>query len=1546
MQTLTAMQHTLNNDHNRVFMLTGEDLKLEGEGLELAELIQQNDLKQIEYFLKNKRHYLNRKEDILLYCKAIDNKNAMVVKCFLKNGIDPAPLNILPQSYDPLLRAIATQQIEILKILVETRLSILFSRKAEDKNLIHAVLECSGSDDEKLAMMQILLKTGVLIADNSKWQSIPKNSGILELLNSSEQFSKLGMQMYNIETGPNMKCLILLRFAEDLLLLAMKNNKSRQDRYDLCLKELGEAINGRDLQGSTALHYEINNRNKENILCLLDAKANIDIINFAGKTAYDLAIESKDPFLRALFMTLAFTQQISRIQAFDDLLPEDANLGDISFSEIALNPAKKRLKARNNESEPSTQNLQRLGSWYYKFFTLLERALSEIISEEEIKIITDRVRIIANNNSIHDIYSQDILIRLQDILKIRNTLVLNKTMLERLIIKPKENTYINRLGSTLLAWCESHDIKYRDCKQILQEAAEQCPKFNINDDFEIMNGSQYSDLVSGYSFMHPIRKNPGIYGVEISYSVQLYAGHSLCAAVGLQEREIAQLLLEHGADANHLCGTSSSPLYGAVYNNDIEMVKLLLKNGARVEVEHVLAAKMRYEPILQLLLAASPDFDRGWLTNNRPTLLFYAVMYQDIELVESVASNKKCDLSTINESYTALLHYLVAHPQWTGDLLNQNQKKILRLLESEGLDPNLLHPIKLKKDNQTQLMLSPLMLAIQQKNKAMFEALLSFKNINLETASKETGETALIQAVRLSNNAENLFFIEKLIHLGANLQVTNNLGQTALMLAGNKEKNKINTRILTLLVAKECRQYFESQRQLDNKRLDTIDNSKLDEFLNNLMEVVEIYGSFFTLNNAKNLAYHSMWLPAQAFAKIVPAWWLLHVKEFQEDDSYKRKTKNQHRIQIGSDKNLTLKNMPKVLCKIYQQWYKECIKLKANPQLNFIIEKIWEEMPLKQSLKQRGMCQHATDNGVVERFDRGLLNLPKQMLEISSTGVLSEIYKLSSEIKTVLAKSKLLNKEPFVDSRKDKRRLRRIETIKRMRYGNQDNSGKPAEDGLYFLVNQAVLQYKNILALQKDFFRNFTGNLNVTFDSTDATVHHSNLMELLVKRPEKHNKTSYLYIESLLKAGLDNKFKGREIIEKAEALLLKLESIRDRALSHLERLKDIQHILQNRLQICTDELSEDRRFDKNPRVKQSAIVHASKKSIVKEKGIDKDKDPVNDPEKAKILTPANEPPKSSLKTIETPKFPEQNGSKAFVVVFSINKEKSAKELNAQIRKDFKDSRSFLKKYQNANVTLQSKTKASLNQWESRWSQRPKGINIARDWQIQSRIQVMNQQNLLRYILETDTKQQKERNYLNIENNALLLSLTLMMEQAKRLRGDNQIFPSEMARKFRNVILHGHSLFPPLMDNIKKLDERNTRLREMAAKMLDWMSEDKQSKLGSTHDISAILKEINCELLTTICQFKIEEPSCDECLLQLKQCSESRRLYAAERNSLDPNILKLAEDFTTALASTYYQTVVCNAAAWRDKIGTDMLACLRLEFGDDVKDGQGIRHAKK
>ena len=89
------------------------------------------------------------------------------------------------------------------------------------------------------------------------------------------------------------------------------------------------------------------------------------------------------------------------------------------------------------------------------------------------------------------------------------------------------------------------------------------------------------------------------------------ASSLLPSAVGMDNRALVNLLLEHGADVNYYSQNSSAALGVAVQNGNLEMVNLLLARGAKVNVKGVPllqpALYSKRPEIARLLLARGAD---------------------------------------------------------------------------------------------------------------------------------------------------------------------------------------------------------------------------------------------------------------------------------------------------------------------------------------------------------------------------------------------------------------------------------------------------------------------------------------------------------------------------------------------------------------------------------------------------------------------------------------------------------------------------------------------------------------------------------------------------------------------------------------------------------------------------------------------------------------------------------------------------------------------------------------------------------------------------
>jgi len=208
-----------------------------------------------------------------------------------------------------------------------------------------------------------------------------------------------------------------------------------------------------------------------------------------------------------------------------------------------------------------------------------------------------------------------------------------------------------------------------------------------------------------------------------------------------KRRDIAEFLIQRGADVNAKDSYGCTPLYYAInYIDDSDFVNLLIARGADVnakqrEGETLLqsAAKRVKTEVIKLLLEAGADID---VKNDRD----------------------QTALHTLLDIRSSLLYRL--------------SKDILELLLAKGADVNL-------KDNDGR---TPLLLAAESAGGEIVELLLD-KGADINAKDDESGFTALHHAALFGNKSA----AEVLVTRGADINAKDKQGHTPLYVAVNHD---------------------------------------------------------------------------------------------------------------------------------------------------------------------------------------------------------------------------------------------------------------------------------------------------------------------------------------------------------------------------------------------------------------------------------------------------------------------------------------------------------------------------------------------------------------------------------------------------------------------------------------------------------------------------------------------------------------------------------------------------------------------------------------
>lgn len=138
------------------------------------------------------------------------------------------------------------------------------------------------------------------------------------------------------------------------------------------------------------------------------------------------------------------------------------------------------------------------------------------------------------------------------------------------------------------------------------------------------------------------------YGAKPNYDGDIQKS-PLCTAVNNGNIAIVKLLLEYDADVNE--GEQSSPLHIAISSrkeNKLEMVKLLLDNGADVDFkdinDHTPLMRAVYYDFLDIaILLITYGADTGYINKDSNDALIYAHKNKNVEMIKVL---KKNDFST------------------------------------------------------------------------------------------------------------------------------------------------------------------------------------------------------------------------------------------------------------------------------------------------------------------------------------------------------------------------------------------------------------------------------------------------------------------------------------------------------------------------------------------------------------------------------------------------------------------------------------------------------------------------------------------------------------------------------------------------------------------------------------------------------------------------------------------------------------------------------------------------------------------------------------
>ena len=269
---------------------------------------------------------------------------------------------------------------------------------------------------------------------------------------------------------------------------------------------------------------------------------------------------------------------------------------------------------------------------------------------------------------------------------------------------------------------------------------------------------------------------------------------ALIAATREGRSEIVKILLAAGANVNAKQSRERTALMVAVMENRPKIAKMLLAAGANVRARDgrdrtplMVAAGEGHVEFVQMFLAAGADVNLK-SNNGSQTALSWAARNGHAEVVQMLlAADADIKAGFRNGGLTALAKAAAG-----------GHSETIKILLAAGADVNAT--------NKPQLLVTPLMYAARGGHSKSVKALIDAgADVN---AKDSTDDTALIwsmscilegvstetrePAAQISARCQDHFEVAQiLLHAGANVNASNHLGDTVLMLAANAGQTKM-----------------------------------------------------------------------------------------------------------------------------------------------------------------------------------------------------------------------------------------------------------------------------------------------------------------------------------------------------------------------------------------------------------------------------------------------------------------------------------------------------------------------------------------------------------------------------------------------------------------------------------------------------------------------------------------------------------------------------------------------------------------------------------
>lgn len=243
-------------------------------------------------------------------------------------------------------------------------------------------------------------------------------------------------------------------------------------------------------------------------------------------------------------------------------------------------------------------------------------------------------------------------------------------------------------------------------------------------------------------------------------------------AVKRGDRVKLKELLDAGVNANVADEEGVSAIAWAAFSGDAEVIRMLLDSGANVRTTQGLAD--------QALLIYS--FEGLKKSQN-----YEAKRVEEHSQMVSLLLSAGAAINVKSELRGTVLNNLIDHAPYLGQPPHSIDINVVKLVIDSGADVNAA-------DSQGN---TPLMLAGEKESVPIIRMLLAANARKTINAQDNRGNTALIRSIKYSGSSAEV--VNHLIRYGANLNVANNEGHTALMIAGWR---KSTTQAKTLIEEK------------------------------------------------------------------------------------------------------------------------------------------------------------------------------------------------------------------------------------------------------------------------------------------------------------------------------------------------------------------------------------------------------------------------------------------------------------------------------------------------------------------------------------------------------------------------------------------------------------------------------------------------------------------------------------------------------------------------------------------------------------------------